>query len=325
MRAHPLLFRPVYRDCLWGGDRIARRYARADAPARCGESWEISAHPDGPSVVANGPFAGRDLPSLCAEFGPALLGTACEGRRFPLLFKIIDAHQPLSIQVHPSEQSAAALGGEPKTEMWHVLDAEEGARLVCGLRDCPGPRTLRDAIAAHRVPELLLECAVRPGDSLFVPGGTLHALGAGILVYEVQQSSNTTYRVYDWDRVDADGRSRELHVDKAVAAIDWRAPAQSVRRPAAEPDSAAGNRRWRLLRTDYFDLRATEVRHEEPVRMDGGSFHALFVRDGAARIAWDGGELALPHGTSCLVPASLGAYALRPVGDAPATLLTTTL
>lgn len=326
MQLYPLLFRHVYRDYLWGGDRIARRFGRTDAPARCAESWEISPHPDGLSLVANGPLAGRDLPSLCEEAGPALLGTACEGSRFPLLFKLIDARARLSVQVHPSDANAAAVGGEPKTEMWYVLDADPGARIFCGLRDCPGPRTLRDAITAHRVPNLLVAHESMPGASMFVPGGTVHAIGEGNLIYEIQQNSNTTYRVYDWDRVDADGRARELHVEKAVAVIDWRAPASSFRRPSSEPDTPSGNHRRRLLRSDYFDLSLTELLREESVRMDGTSFHALFVRDGAACIAWDGGTLELPAGTSCLVPASLGTYDLRPAtADIPATVLTTTL
>lgn len=327
MRLHPLLFRHVYRDYLWGGDRIARRFGRADAPERCAESWEISSHPDGPGIVANGPLAGRDLQSLCDEFGPALLGSAAEGTRFPLLIKIIDAKQKLSVQVHPSDESAATVGGEAKTEMWYVLDADPGAAIYCGLRNCPGPRTLRDALAEHRVPDLLVAHGSEIGSAMFVPGGTVHAIGEGNLIFEIQQNSNTTYRVFDWDRVDSEGRSRELHVDKAVAVIDWRAPQPGFLRPVAESDSATGNRRARILRSDFFELRSTLLRVPEPVALDGTTFHALFVRDGAARLSWPGMEapIDLPLGTSCLVPASLGSYTLAPLEEAPATILTTTI
>ena len=325
MTPYPLLFRHVYRDYLWGGDRIARRFGREDAPERCAESWEISPHPDGPSVVSNGPLAGRDLQSLCDEFGPKLLGSAVDGTRFPLLIKLIDARQKLSVQVHPSDETAAAVGGEPKTEMWYVLDAAPGARIYCGLRGCPGPRTLRDALAAHRVPDLLVAHDSEVGSAMFVPGGTVHAIGEGNLVFEVQQNSNTTYRVFDWDRVDANGRARELHVDKAVSVIQWRAPAPGFLRPVAEPDSGAGNRRSRILRSDFFELHATTLRAPESVVLDGTTFHALFVRDGAARLSWPGmdGPLDLPLGTSCLVPAALGSYELAPLGEAPVTVLTT--
>ncbi len=323
MPLYPLLFRHVYRDYLWGGSRIAERFGRADAPERCAESWEISPHPDGPSVVANGPLAGRDLQSLCDEFGEALLGSACEGTRFPLLIKLIDARQKLSVQVHPSEETAEAVGGEPKTEMWYLLDADPGAKIYCGLRDCPGPRTLRDALAAHRAPELLVEHPSRVGCAMFVPGGTVHAIGEGNLIYEVQQNSNTTYRVYDWDRVGPDGRARELHVDKAVAVIQWRAPKLGFLRPEAAAAAGPGNVRRQILRSDFFELHETTLRGREPVALDGLTFHALFVKEGTVRLVRDGGEpLELAAGVSCLVPASLGAYALEPVGG-EAKVLTT--
>ena len=316
MRLYPLLFRHVYRDYLWGGDRIPRRFGRDDAPAVCAESWEISPHPDGPSIVANGPLAGRDLQSLSDEFGEALIGSAAEGTRFPLLIKLIDAKQKLSVQVHPSDETAASVGGEAKTEMWYILDADPGATIYCGLRDCPGPRTLRDALAAHRVPGLLLG---HPS--------TVHAIGEGNLIYEVQQNSNTTYRVFDWDRVDANGRSRALHIDKAMEVIDWRAPRPGFLRPVAESDAASGNRHSRVLRSDFFELRSTRLVAREEVALDGLTFHALFVADGAVRLSWDGMDapLDLPLGTSCLVPASLGSYALEPAGDEGATVLTTTI
>ena len=130
----PLLFRPVYKDYLWGGDRIAKRFGRADAPALCGESWEVSAHPDGMSVVEGGPFDGRDLASLCEEFGAALVGSFAEGTRFPLLVKLIDAKKRLSLQVHPDDEGAARHGGEAKTEMWYFLEAAPGATVCAGLK-----------------------------------------------------------------------------------------------------------------------------------------------------------------------------------------------
>ena len=323
MQLYPLLFRHVYRDYLWGGNRIAERFGRTDAPERCAESWEISPHPDGPSIVANGPLAGRDLQSLCDECGEALLGTACEGTRFPLLFKLIDAREKLSVQVHPSEETAEAVGGEPKTEMWYLLGADPGASIYCGLRDCPGPRTLRDALTAHRVPDLLVEHPSQVGSAMFVPGGTVHAIGGGNLVYEVQQNSNTTYRVYDWDRVGPDGRLRELHVEKAMSVIQWRAPKLGFLRPEPMAAAGAGNTCRRILRSDFFELRETKLQGLEPVAMDGLSFHALFVAEGQAKLSWgDGESMELGLGVSCLVPASLGAYALEPVGGGARVLTT---
>ncbi len=311
---YPFLFRHVYRDYIWGGCRIPEKFGRTDAPERCAESWEISGHPDGVSVVANGPLAGTRLDDLCRTAGEALVGTAAEDpTRFPLLLKLIDAKTKLSVQVHPSEETAEEVGGEPKTEMWYVLDAEPGSFMYCGLRDCHGPRAIRDALAAREMPSLLAAHPSKPGSSLFVPGGPVHAIGDGNLVFEVQQSSNTTYRLYDWDRVGADGRTRELHVEKALKVIDFRAPALGFIDPVEE---GGANPRSRVLRTDFFRLEKTRLLAPETVALDGLSFHALFVLSGAARVSGTGFEpVDLPLGTSCLVPAALGSYSLDPAAE----------
>ena len=218
----PLLFRPVYKDYIWGGDRIPAAYSRGDAPGRCAESWEIAAHPDGDSVVAHGPFAGRTLSALTAEYGAALTGTrAPDPTRFPLLFKLIDAREKLSVQVHPSDATAGLTGGEPKTEMWYVLDRTGGATLYAGLRDGVTPAALRAALADGTAKHCLTEHPATPGQAIFIPGGLVHAIGDGCLIYEVQQNSNTTYRLYDWDRVGADGTPRALHVGQSFKVIDW--------------------------------------------------------------------------------------------------------
>lgn len=324
---YPLLFKPVYRDYLWGGDRIAQRFGRKDAPACCAESWEISAHPEGMSVVENGPLAGTDLAALCKEHGTRVMGSACESDRFPLLIKLIDARARLSVQVHPNEDAARRYGGEAKTEMWHVLEAAPEAVLFAGLQPGVGPRIFHDAVVDKGVAALLRPVPSVAGKSLYTPGGMVHAIGEGNLLLEVQQSSNTTYRLYDWDRVGADGRARELHVQKAMEVIDWKAPAMGLLSPVPLPGPVSANRHTRLLRSDYFELCSVRLAEPERVSMDGTSFHALFVAEGSVRVGEEGSPEAveLPCGRSCLVPACNGSYVLAPLDGTEARVLTTTL
>lgn len=309
----PLLFRPVYKDYLWGGERIAARFGRADAPARCGESWEVSAHPDGMSVVDGGPFDGRDLASLCEEFGESLVGSYAGGTSFPLLVKLIDARDRLSVQVHPNDEGAARHGGEAKTEMWYFLEASPGATVCAGLKDGVGPRIFSDAVKEHGVPALLNVVDAEPGKALYIPGGLVHAIGAGCFVLEVQQSSNTTWRVYDWDRVGADGRPRELHVARAMEVIDWKASAASLCVPYPMKAADPRNRRDRVVRSDYFTMDRYALAAPEPFELDGRSFRVLFPVRGALLVRDGDRETTVPEGRGCLLPAALGAGSVAPV------------
>ena len=320
----PLLFRPVYKDYLWGGSRIAERFGRTGTPAPCAESWEVSAHPDGMSVVESGPFDGRTLADLFEAYGPALAGTYAEGPRFPLLVKLIDASKRLSVQVHPDDEGAARHGGEAKTEMWYFLDAEPGAQVCAGLKDGVGPRIFADAVRERQVSALLRAVDAEPGKALYIPGGLVHAICEGCLVLEVQQNSNTTYRVYDWDRVGPDGRPRELHVAKAMEAIGWKIGGVGLSTPFPMPSADPRNVRERVVRSDYFTMERLTLRAPEPGTLDGRTFRILFAADADLVVTDGGGETAVPRGRSCLLPASLGAYAVAPRG-AEATVLTVEL
>lgn len=314
----PLLFRPVYKDYLWGGERIAARFGRAGAPVPCAESWEVSAHPDGLSVVEGGPLEGRDLASLCEEFGAALVGSFAEdATHFPLLVKLIDAKKRLSVQVHPDDEGAARHGGEAKTEMWYFLEAAPGAAVCAGLKDGVGPRIFADAVKEHGVASLLRVVDAEPGRALYIPGGLVHAICEGCLVLEVQQSSNTTWRVYDWDRVGPDGRPRELHVARATEVIDWKAPAASLSVPYAMKPADPRNKRERVVRSDYFTMERYELSAPEPFALDGRSFRVLFAARGALLVREAGGhETLVPEGRSCLLPAALGEGAVAPADAA---------
>lgn len=233
---YPLLFHPVYKERIWGGRRLAEHFGRALPPdVPVGESWEIADRPDTVSVIANGPLAGKTLRWLMEHHAPALLGTApALNGRFPLLVKILDARTALSVQVHPPAHVAPALKGEPKTEAWHVIHAEPGACIHAGLREPVTRQTFAAAIQQGCVTELIHTLPVQAGDSLFLPSGRVHALGGGVMVFEVQQNSDTTYRVFDWNRTGPNCQPRKLHIEQSLASIQF----DDVR-PALSPPQPA--------------------------------------------------------------------------------------
>lgn len=222
--AAPLTFAPRLKDYVWGGRNFERLFGRALPPGVVAESWEVSAHPSAPTLVDEGPLAGVSLAELFACWGTRLAGRrasqAVERDAFPLLFKLLDANQALSVQVHPDDAHAAARRPDEtgKTEMWYVLHAEPGAQVVLGFVPGTDPATLRRAAAERRIDPYLNRVPVRPGDAVFVPAGTVHAILPGIVLAEVQQSSDVTYRLYDWGRPGPEAGGRKLHLEQALAA-----------------------------------------------------------------------------------------------------------
>ncbi|MFA7257320.1 MAG: type I phosphomannose isomerase catalytic subunit [Kiritimatiellales bacterium] len=311
---YPLQFKPVYKDYIWGGSRIPKLFNRNEPDGIYAESWEISTHPDGTTPIANGPLAGKTLLDLLPEHKTALLGTNVKGDDFPLLIKLIDARDTLSVQVHPNEANAAAVNGDPKTEMWYFLEGGGSAQIYCGLKPGIGKETFLQAMENKTFADILQSIPAEKGEAVFVPGGRVHAIGAGCLILEIQQNSNTTYRIYDWDRVGADGKSRELHIDKALKVIDW---------------ENNGDPRCKISGTtvqncEYFRLDRFELGAEQNFPMVGNSFHALFIAEGSGTISWDSGEEKLSPGQSWLVPAGLKSYTVSP-SDTALTLLCVTI
>ena len=305
-KLYPLKFEPVYKEYLWGNTRLPSLFGREAPEGIYAESWEVSTHRDGESVVVNGPLAGKTLSAVLAEDGAALLGAAVEGDDFPLLIKLIDAAQPLSVQVHPNNDNAAAVQGEPKTEMWVFLN-DEPAKIYCGL--IPGTTRVdfQAAMENETFEQVLREVPAEKGGAAFVPGGRVHAIDAGCLVLEIQQNSNTTYRVYDWGRVGADGQPRELHVDKALQVIDF----DDADDPACWPVRRGPGIRT-LCTSPFFVLDELTVDGAMDLNADGQSFHVLFSAEGAFEIVYGDGEVEpVANGTSVLIPAALGAYSLR--------------
>lgn len=244
------------------------------------ETWVASGRPERPSRVADGPFAGRTLDALAAEYGRRLTGTkAPDARVFPLLFKIIDARDRLSVQVHPNEATRAATGGEPKTEMWYVLGG--AGPIFAGLRPGTTPARVADDVKTGRFEDTLVRHTARPGDILFIPGGLVHAIGEDVRVYEVQQSSDTTWRLYDWGRVGADGQPRMLHIAEALQSIDYnRPPPRPVRDGVTCP---------------FFRFRAVEADGAVAVAADDGTFTVVHT-------VADGRTVLVPPGRAASVP-----------------------
>ncbi len=221
---YPFTFHPIFKERVWGGRELERLYAKkipADKPI--GESWEISDRPGDASVIANGPLAGKNLRWLMENHAAEVLGGAkpAAAGRFPLLCKILDAREKLSLQVHPPASQAAALKGEPKTEMWFIADAAPEAGLYVGLKRGVTRAEFEQKIADGTVADCFHRIPVRAGDTMFLPSGRVHAIGDGLVIFEIQQNSDTTYRVFDWNRVGLDGQPRELHVPQSLASIDF--------------------------------------------------------------------------------------------------------
>jgi mannose-6-phosphate isomerase len=302
---YPLTFQPIFKERVWGGRNLQRLYRKPLPPdVPIGESWEITDRPEGVSVIANGPLAGRTLRWLMEQPGPALLGAApAPGGRFPLLVKILDAEDQLSLQVHPPAAIAARLGGEPKTEMWYVAEARPGAELFAGLRRGTSraefEQRLRDGTVAncfHRIP-------VKPGDALFLPSGRVHALGAGNVIFEIQQNSDTTYRVFDWNRVGLGGRPRELHVRQSLACIDF----SDFEPPLVSAEwSAQGSVQVRRLIENALFV-VDQVRADGPAQcpVTPGAATILGVLRGSLTAQGGGEDVTVATGGFCLLPAGL--------------------
>ncbi len=306
---YPLRFNPVYKDYPWGGSRIPKRYNRKQAKGVIAESWEISTHPDGLTEIANGPLTGKTLADLLPKHKTVLLGTNVLGNDFPLLIKLIDARDTLSIQVHPNETNAAAVNGEPKTEMWYFLADDKSAQVYCGFKPGVDREIFLQAMENKTLSKILRTIPAKIGEAVFVPAGCVHAIDKGCLILEIQQNSNTTYRIDDWGRT-TNGMARELHLNQALQVIDW----GNNKNPRCTPSpfEEAGVQGLEIKRSSYFRLDRFELTTEQPISMSGESFHAVFIPEGTGSISWSGGEEILTSGQSWLIPAALGDYTIRP-------------
>lgn len=302
---YPLFLTPCLKEYLWGGTRLLTDFGVPAKGPTAAEAWVLSCHKDGPSVVGNGPLAGRTLTEALAEWGPGALGRRAAGfPYFPLLIKLIDAKDRLSVQVHPDDAYAARVEGEyGKTEMWYVVDCEPGARLIYGVNCGLTKGEFRRHIEEDSLPEICNQVPVHPGDVFFIPAGTLHAIGAGILIAEVQQNSNTTYRVSDYGRLGPDGKPRALHVDKAVD-VTVTVPPQIPYGAVARVSPVPGGSVRPLASCGLFTAELLTVEGQMRVGCSE-SFTALLCLEGEGALLWEDGELPIGKGTSIFLPAGM--------------------
>jgi mannose-6-phosphate isomerase len=303
MKLYPLIFEPIFKERIWGGRNLETLYGKPLPPAlRIGESWEICDRPGDQSVVANGPLRGRTLHWLMEQCPEALLGPRRPmPPRFPLLIKIIDAQQTLSLQVHPPAGLAANLGGEPKTEMWYVARAGPTAELFVGLKHGVTRASFEQKRIAHTVAECFHRIQVKPGDAMFLPSGRVHALGAETVIFEIQQNSDTTYRVFDWNRVDRDGNARELHVPQSLASIDFD-DFEPELLPQTTIAAAPGTTRP-LVKSELFEVSVRILPGGERLDLTDGRMQIIGLIEGALRIGTAEEQITLQAGQFCLVPA----------------------
>jgi mannose-6-phosphate isomerase len=314
-QAYPVKFYPVYKDYIWGG-RHLERFSRVLPAGIVAESWELSTHPDGVSVIANGTYQGMRFPDYLKAFRDAALGRNQLGdaEDFPLLIKWIDAHQRLSVQVHPNDDYARTRehGQRGKNEMWYILAAEPGAQIIYDVKPGIDRESFAKAVAEGRIERCLQSIEVFPGDVIEIPAGVVHGLGAGILLAEIQQSSNLTYRIYDYNRVDAEGKTRPLHIAKALEVIDFDSTKRvPVKRNIPEEVMVDGVRRSILVANPYFVVERHRINSELTDEDRKERMAIWMVVEGAGRLISGGDELPLHAGDTIFIPAAMGTYRLR--------------
>lgn len=306
----PIRFVPYLKSVIWGGEKICRYKGIEQTEANIGESWEISAVPGHESVVAEGSYKGMKITELIECFGPELLGKSVFDRydgKFPLLVKLIDANDNLSVQVHPDDKLAKArhdsLG---KTEMWYIIGADKGAKIFSGLNRQLSPEEYVKMVEDNTIEEALAVHDSHPGDVFFLPAGRVHAIGAGNLLAEIQESSDITYRIYDYDRRDPQGNPRELHTEQAKDAIDYTFYDEYKSAPADSSTADAV-----IAECDHFKVDRLLIDGEMPLSYGNDSFTVLMCVEGVCSIEYQEGSMAMKAGETLLVPSELASFTLK--------------
>jgi mannose-6-phosphate isomerase len=303
---YPFTFHPIFKERVWGGREIEKLYGKKLPQGKfIGESWEISDRPGDESVIANGPLAGKTLRWLMENHAAEILGDAkpATGNRFPILCKILDAREKLSLQVHPPASKAAELGGEPKTEIWFITDVAPGAELFVGLKDGVSRTEFEKRISNGTVAESFHRIPVRAGDAMFLPSGRVHAIGAGLVIFEIQQNSDTTYRVFDWNRAGFDGKPRELHLAQSLASIDF-----NDFEPKLVQNQFTGPRtlkRRMLTENTLFMVTEVQAAAGSSVNVKRGKMKIIAVVGGKVQIGGKQTSVTVSAGSFCLIPACL--------------------
>ena len=314
MKVYPLLFEPNLHEVVWGGQKLTE-WKGLPVKDHIGESWEVSCVERSPSVVANGAWAGETLNEVIKRCPEEILGGEVSrryGGELPLLVKFIDAQKDLSIQVHPDDEMAKRLHDKNgKSEMWYVLDAEPGAYLYSGFKEELSPEAYKRKVADGTIVESLAKHEVKAGDVFYLPAGRVHAICSGILLAEVQQSSDVTYRIFDYNRPGLDGKPRELHTELAAEALNYQVE-EEYRTEYSNEDNRANS----VINSPYFSVRVTELSkafHRNLVKYDSFIISMCLKGDCQIKVRSTGDEIMLREGYSCLIPAAIADYDITPV------------
>jgi len=305
MALYPFKFNSIFKERVWGGRNLETLYHKQlPGSGPIGESWEVSDRPGDASVIVNGPLAGKNLRWLMENHERELLGDAkSQGGLFPLLVKILDAQEKLSLQVHPPASKAAELGGDPKTEMWYIVQAAPGAELYVGLKRGVTREEFERRIQDGTVAECFHRVPVKAGDTMFLPSGRVHAIGAGLVIFEIQQNSDTTYRVFDWNRVGTDGKPRDLHVPQSLASIDFEDVEPAL--TGGDFTSAGGFKIRPLVKHPLFSVDAFRALSKETISFKQPRLKIVGVLENSVTISGAGVSVELQPGEFGLIPASV--------------------
>lgn len=305
----PIKLKAPLKDYLWGGTRLKEQFGKHTDMDIVAESWELSCHKDGLSVVDSGEDKGITLDKYIEKHGKDILGDNCKDKSdFPFLIKLIDAAKSLSVQVHPDNAYALKNEGEQgKTEMWYIVDCKPGAELLYGFKKKISKDEFVSRIKDNTLLDVTNNVPVHKGDVFFIEAGTLHAIGEGILIAEVQQSSNSTYRIYDFGRVGADGKPRELHIDKAVDVTKLEKPTRDCK-PQGKPALDGDMTSTLLAKCEYFTVKALSLEGTKKLVSNADSFTSLLCLDGSFTLTFEDTRLLVKKGESVFVPAGIGQY-----------------
>ena len=315
MKLYPLLFEPNLHEVIWGGNSLRPYKGMEPSDEPIGESWEVSAVPSSTSIISNGDWAGRDIISVIKDYPEQILGKEVNQRyhgQLPLLVKFIDAKQDLSIQVHPNDEMAMREHGKMgKNEMWYIIKAEEGSHLYAGFKQEITPDEYQRRIADGTITEVLADHKVKAGDVFYLPAGRVHAICGGIMLAEVQQSSDVTYRIYDYNRPGLDGKPRELHTELAAKALDYH-----VEKNYRTEYSETSDKAVQIIDSPYFDVRVMEINqsmHRNLIKYDSFIISMCIAGDCKIRIRSTEDEIILKEGHSTLIPAAIADYDVTPL------------
>ncbi len=309
LKLYPLQFEPILKERIWGGEKLKTVLNKPITSKITGESWEISTVEGDVSVVSNGTLAGKSLNELIQEDPKAILGTEVYekfGTQFPLLFKYLDAREDLSIQVHPNDALAKKRHNSfGKTEMWYIMQADADARIIVGFKENSNPEAYLENLKNKTLLSILDDVSVKEGDVFFLETGTVHAIGAGLVVAEIQQTSDITYRLYDFDRVDSQGNTRELHVDLALEAINYN------KIDTYKKYDKAVNHSNTVVDCPYFTTNFIPLDGTISIVNDGKSFKVYMCVEGQFEIVYDGTKFQYRKGDTVLIPATMNSFVLN--------------